>query len=276
MIDRIDTLWWHKLNGLTRRAIALGALNLIARPVVLTEYPKSGGSWISQMLSATLSVPYTRNRLPTLGDQILHGCFLKVNANLDTVVLWRDGRDTMISYYYHMMFDKPLTSAMAGKRLRTQLSVTDPTDVEKYLPRFIEWACSDGYPRFTWSDFVKTWYGNETVAFTSYESFLANTRKELANILTHFDRAVPAYVELQKVIESHSFEVQSRRQRGEEDINSFIRKGIAGDWMNSFNRESREIFHHHCGAELKLLGYAVDDTWVQNGNEMSTVNKSPG
>jgi len=266
VIERIDTLWWYKFNGLTRRAIALGVLNPIASPIVLTEYPKSGGSWISQMLSATLGIPYTRNRLPNLGDQILHGCFLKVNAKIDTVVLWRDGRDTMISYYYHMMFDKPLTSAMAGKRLRSQLGVTDPANVEEYLPRFIEWACSGGYPRFTWADFVKAWYGKETVAFTSYESCLADTQTELTNILTCFDRTIPSGINLQKVVESHSFESQSNRQPGEEDVSSFIRKGISGDWVNAFNQESREIFHYHCGAELKLLGYAKDDTWVQNAH----------
>lgn len=265
VIDRKDTVLWHKLNGLTRRLIALGALNPIANPVVLTEYPKSGGSWVSQMLSASLRIPYTRNRLPTMGDQILHGCFLKVHPRMDTIVLWRDGRDTMISYYYHMMVDKPMTSAMAGKKLRSQLGVTDPGDVEKYLPRFVEWACTEGYPRFTWSDFVKTWHGNETVAFTSYESCLANAHKELTNILTGFDRLVLSNVELQKIIDSHSFESQSSRKHGEEDVNSFIRKGIAGDWVNAFNQESREMFHYYCGSELKLLGYAKDDTWVQDG-----------
>jgi len=262
VIDRIDTFWWYKLNGLTRRAIALGVLTPISRPIVLTEYPKSGGSWISQMLSAALAIPYTRDRLPTFGDQILHGCFLNVHSKIDTVVVWRDGRDTMISYYYHMMFDKPMTSAAAGKKLRAQLGVTDPNDVDKYLPRFVEWACTGGYPRFTWSDFVRTWYGNDSVVFTSYESCLDNSYEELSNVLSFFERIPHSAVDLHKVVESHSFESQSSRKPGQEDVNSFIRKGIAGDWMNSFNRESREIFHHYCGPELILLGYAKDDTWA--------------
>jgi len=266
VIERRDKLWWHKFNGLMRRGIAHGVLNPVANPIVLTEYPKSGGSWMSQMLSAALDIPYTRNRLPTLGDQILHGCFLKVHSKIDTVVVWRDGRDTMISYYYHMMFDKPITSAMAGKSLRSQLGVSDPHDVDKYLPRFVEWACVGGYPRFTWSDFVKKWHGTEGVVFTSYEACLDDPYKELTEILTFFDRLTQSESELQRVIESHSFESQSNRKRGEEDINSFIRKGIAGDWKNSFNSESRRIFHHHCGPELKLLGYAEDDSWV-DGDE---------
>lgn len=220
---------------------------------------------MSQMLSAALDVPYTRNRLPAFGEQILHGCFLKVHRKLDTVVVWRDGRDTMISYYYHMMFDKPITSAMAGKSLRSKLDVIDPHDVDQYLPRFVEWACVGGYPRFTWSDFVKTWYQKEGVVFTSYEACLENPLQELTNILSYFGRLKCSENQLQSIIESYTFEAQSNRKRGEEDINSFIRKGIVGDWKNSFNKEAREIFHHHCGPELRLLGYAEDDSWLENG-----------
>jgi len=266
LINRIDTVWWHKLNGLTRRAISRGALNQVAKPIVLTEYPKSGGSWVSQMLSSALGIPYTRNRLPSLGDQVLHGCFLKVHTKISTVVIWRDGRDTMVSYYYHMMFDKPLTSAMAGKKLRAKLDVVDPHNVDKYLPRFIEWACTEGYPRFTWSDFVKSWYENELAVFTSYESFLTQPQKELKNILIAFERLELSDFELQNIIDSHSFELQSDRKRGEEDVNSFIRKGVSGDWRNQFNQEARDIFHFYCGSELKLLKYENDDAWVQVGS----------
>lgn len=265
MINRRDNIWWYKFNGLMRRGIALGVLNPIASPIVLTEYPKSGGSWMSQMLSAALNIPYARNRLPAFGDQILHGCFLNVHTNINTIVVWRDGRDTMISYYYHMMIDKPITSAFAGKKLRAQLGVSDPHDVDKYLPRFIEWACTGGYPRFTWSDFVKTWYGNNDVVFTSYEACLENPLKELNEILAGIERMVLPEVDLQSVVDLHSFNAQTNRKPGEEDVNSFIRKGIVGDWKNAFNSEACEIFHRYCGPELILLGYAEDNLWVSNG-----------
>ena len=262
LIERQDSVWWYKLNGVIRRAIALGVLNPIAEPVVLTEYPKSGGSWMSQMLSAALNIPYTRNRLPTSGSQIIHGCFLKVNRNIDTVVVWRDGRDTMISYYYHMMFDKPITSAIAGDSVRRKLGVRDPYDVDANLPRFIEWACTGGYPRFTWGDFINNWYDRSGVVYTSYEACLADPFLELKTILSAFNRCNHTDEQLKNVIEQHTFESQSNRKPGEEDVKSFIRKGIVGDWKNTFNREACEIFIEHCGKELILLGYAEDDSWI--------------
>ena len=247
-----------------RRGIALGGINAIASPVVLTEYPKSGGSWMSQLLSAAMEIPYTRNRLPTLGSQILHGCFLNVSRNIDTVVVWRDGRDTMVSYYYHIMFDKPLTSAMAGNSVRKLLGVKDPHDVDTNLPRFVEWACTGGYPRFTWGDFVNRWYEKPGVVFTSYEACLLDPYTELRKILDHFGQFGKTDEELHGIIHQHSFETQSTRKPGEEDVNSFIRKGIAGDWKNYFNKEASEIFLTYCGEELLLLGYSENDSWIND------------
>lgn len=252
------------MNGALRRGIALGGMNAISDSIVLTEYPKSGGSWMSQMLSAALNIPYTRNRLPVIGSQILHGCFMKVSSNIDTVVVWRDGRDTMISYYFHLMIDKPITSAMAGNSVRNVLGIKDPLDINANLPRFVEWACTGGYPRFTWGDFVNRWHGEENVAFTSYEACLLDPYSELRKILLSFDRSDCSDEKLKSIVEQHSFESQSSRKRGEEDVNSFIRKGIAGDWKNYFNKEASEIFLHHCGEELILLGYSSDNSWVNH------------
>ncbi len=122
IIDQQDKIWWFKLNGLARSAIVRGALNQFTNPLVVTEYPKSGGSWLSQMLSSALNIEYPRNRLPYINrDQLIHGHYLDVHKKVDTLVVWRDGRDTMVSYYYHTMFDKPITSAKAGAKLRKKL-----------------------------------------------------------------------------------------------------------------------------------------------------------
>jgi len=267
LVERRDTIWWHKMNGLARRAIVRGALNWQAHPVVLTEYPKSGGSWLSQMLAAALDIPYTRNRLPTTGKQIMHGCFQKVHPKLDTVVVWRDGRDTMVSYYYHTMFDKPITSAMAGTKLRRHLAVTDPYDIEATLPRFIEWSFNGGYPRFSWADFVDKWYEHDGPVFTRYEDCLEEPVKELDRLLKFCGFEAPKDL-LDKVVSDHSFEKQSNRKKGEEDVHSFIRKGIAGDWKNAFSLESSEIFAHYAGEQLIRLGYEHDDLWVARQHEM--------
>lgn len=267
LIGQRDQQWWYKLNGLTRYAVVHGLSNPWARPVVLTEYPKSGGTWLSQMMSAALGIPYPRNRLPHVGSQIIHGCYLTVNRNVDTVVVWRDGRDTMVSYYYHIMFEKPITSAKFTRKMKRLLEVSDPRDIRPKMPAFIEWAFTGGYPGYSWSDFVNRWHGRPGPVFTSYEAVTENPLRELRRVLDHFGRRQYSDSELQAIVDAFSFERQTRRKPGEEDVNSFIRKGIVGDWRNVFSREACETFNHFAGRELKLLGYEKDDAWVSAAAE---------
>lgn len=257
-----DRRWWYALNGLARYAVVYGATNAYARPVVLTEYPKSGGTWLSQMLSEALAIPYPRNRLPHFGSQIIHGCYLDVNRNIDTIVVWRDGRDVMVSYYYHIMFEKPITSARFSAKLKRQLEVSATQDIVEVMPRFIEWAFTGGYPGYSWSEFVRRWYGRSGVVFTSYEAVTEDPLRELKKVLNHFDRVDHSDEQLAQIVDAYSFQSQTNRKPGEEDPWSFVRKGIVGDWKNVFNKECCEIFNHYASDELKLLGYEQDDKWV--------------
>jgi hypothetical protein len=72
----------------------------------------------------------------------------------------------------------------------------------------------------------------------------------------------PDQVRLKEVSEKYSFKNQARRDPGEEKKSSFLRKGIAGDWRNYFNKETRAVFQEYAGKELIRLGYEKDDSWV--------------
>lgn len=270
IIQQRDQRWWYKLNGLTRYAVVKGFTNALGRPVVLTEFPKSGGTWLSQMLAEVLQIPYPRNRLPMLGRQIIHGCYLSVNSKADTMVVWRDGRDIMVSYYYHIMFDKPITSARFSARMKQQLSITDPEDIRAMLPRFIEWSFTGGYPGFTWNDFIDRWHGRPGIFTTSYEAVLEDPGRELCRVLETFGLPVDM-ARVEAAVEKYSFANQSgNRQPGEEDIKSFVRKGIAGDWVNHFTAEAREVFDHYAGDYLIKLGYEPDRAWLARPTRADT------
>lgn len=58
-----------------------------------------------------------------------------------------------------------------------------------------------------------------------------------------------------QLYEANSFEKLSGRKTGEEDISSFFRKGIIGDWKNHFDAKSLEIFNQHAAASLVAMGY---------------------
>ena len=66
---------------------------------------------------------------------------------------------------------------------------------------------------------------------------------------------------LKEVVANHSFEALSGRKSGTEDPNSFIRKGIVGDWKNHFSVEAAQAFDHHFGEMFVKLGYEADRGW---------------
>ncbi len=263
-VEQRDATWWFKLNGAARLAIARGALNRISPPVVVTEYPKSGGTWLSQMLSAAIGVPYPRNRLPLLKPQIIHGCYQKVHANTDTIVVWRDGRDIMVSFYYHLMFEKPITSSKYSNNLKRDLRISDPHDIKTNLARFVRWSFEGGYPGYAWSDFVKTWHGDTRCYQTSYEAILLDPQSELENVLKYLSVYNCSQTDIESIVHQFSFENQSSRQPGEEDVSAFVRKGIVGDWKEKFSQEAKEVFASFAGRELILLGYESNNEWVRS------------
>jgi hypothetical protein len=67
---------------------------------------------------------------------------------------------------------------------------------------------------------------------------------------------------VKRCVEATSFERLSLgRERGEEDPSSFFRKGVAGDWRNTFTEEDRRVFKREAGDSLIELGYEVDRSW---------------
>ena len=183
MIKKRDTWWWHKSNAAIREAIARGYFRPLFSSVVVTEYPKSGGTWLSQMLSEVTGLPYPRNRYPVLRDSVLHGCWLRPANEHKTVVLFRDGRDVISSYYYHLVYPKEITSAKYSAKVRRKTLSSPPEDIHSNLCKFIEWAFTEGFPGWTWADFIDRWWDDDIQSKTSYEQLKKNTHHELSRIL---------------------------------------------------------------------------------------------
>lgn len=267
--NQINARWWFTLNGGLRYAMVQGTPGFGPPKVVLTEYPKSGGTWITQMLAAYLDIPAPRNRLPLRGRCLLHGHYLHVADTNDTVVVWRDGRDVMVSYYYYILYAK---ASSLAQTYRQNLGIHDVSDVERYLPRFIEYCFTKGLPRgawfatgiISWTSFADCWKSRAGYAETSYEAMSRNPHGEMARLLQTLSEQPINAARLDACITRFSFENRTGRRRGEEDVNSFLRKGIVGDWKNRFTREAREVFAHYGGQTLIDLGYERDQSWIDN------------
>ncbi len=210
--------------------IRLGKVCFQPPNVVVTEYPRSGGTWVGGMIAAYLDLPFPRNRTPGLKPCVLHGHYRYIpTRKRNIVVVLRDGRDVMVSYYFHCYFKNELFNHFLVERMQGELPFDDYNDVENNLPRFIEYAFSrKKWPGFTWSEFVESWIGRD-VAVVRYENLLDDPVSEMAQALERMtDRSAVAN-RISRIAAEHRFEKMTKRKPGRERRGSFARKGVAGN-----------------------------------------------
>jgi hypothetical protein len=228
----------------------------------INEFPKSGGSWIGEMVGSGLEVPFPRNCFPKFGSCIMHGHYLNGWGMRQTLVVWRDGRDVMVSWYHHCLFENGLNNRLV-KLARLDLPFTNYHDVGKNLPQFIEYTFSSrSNLAFSWSDFVNNWLDKPKVTYVKYENILKNTPQELIRVCLELGDKNLKFEQAQNIADTFSFKKQSGRQPGEEKKDSFIRKGIVGDYTNYFTYNAGEIFDYYAGSELIKLGYEQNRQWI--------------
>lgn len=94
-----------------------------------------------------------------------------------------------------------------------------------------------------------------------YEDLLRNPGPETKRLFESLGARAGEKV-VRRCVEQASFEKMSRgRQRGEEDPDSLLRKGVAGDWRNVFTKREKEIFKEEAGGLLVELGYESGREW---------------
>lgn len=231
---------------------------------LLTEFPKSGGTWLGSMLAAVLDVPFPRHQLPGLHRCVVHGHFLPARGLKTAIVLVRDGRDVMVSWYFHCTVKYVEGNSALVDIVSRDLNLADPRDVQANLPRFIEYSFErQRHPRFSWTQFVRAWESEPAAVLVRYEDLRLHTAEELTRVVASLNGATPDPTRVAEAVEIHRFEKMAQRKAGEEDRTSFLRKGVAGDWVNHFTPEARAVFEHYAGPELIRLGYEKDSSWSE-------------
>lgn len=232
--------------------------------VLVTEHPKSGGTWFSQLLAKALDIPFPRNKRPKFESCLMHG-HIMYHPNFNKVVaVIRDGRDVIVSAYYHLLFNNDRNSAERVERYRKQLEFTDYEDIDSNLPAFIKFMFeeySKGITHFNWKEFVNAHTDNPNIHVVKYEDLLISTIPSVKSTIKFLGRPPVSEEKLSRIEKEFSFKNQSKRKPGEENKKSFLRKGIAGDWKNKFNEEACQAFDRYAGEELVKLGYEKDRQW---------------
>ncbi len=212
------------------------------------------------MVSEATNFPFPRNRLPLWGTSIMHGHHYYTFGMRDVLIVWRDGRDVVVSQYYHWLFGNEF-GGDSWKKYRADLGFKDYDDIFANLPKFIDYVYAQKkHPRFSWSDFVNKWI-DQDVVFVKYEHMRLNPVDELERIVMELAKIELSRKRAVDIVAEYSFQKQAGRKCGEESKTSFMRKGIIGDWKNHFSDEAKLLFKQYAGDELIKLGYEKDTDW---------------
>jgi hypothetical protein len=229
------------------RLASLHYLSAVIPIVLVTEFPRSGGTWLSQMLAECLELPFPRNRIPPPRKSLLHGHYPpSKNFRRLPCVFWlaRDGRDVMVSLYHHYLLWNEKNRKWPADILyhRKMLRFDDYEDVRSNLAAFMEFSFThrpSPFVKFThpgnWASFNRAWLEQDALPASKlvevrYEALLKDGAAELARILTTATGESPSPTVVEAVVDRYRFDAQAGRKRGEEDSSSFLRKGVAGDW----------------------------------------------
>ena len=241
--------------------------------------PKSGTTWLEKMLSSypgfhELLIPdvaahematggshdyelpddiFSRfDRMLVLTKMHVHGSPHNIrvlhDAGVNYVVLFRDLRDVAVSHHFYVS----RTPWHPEYPLYRRRSVEEGLRV--FADRLLE----------PFADWVRSWRENRdpdrSVVFR-YEEMLDDAHGALKRMAALF-QLPDSPEEIRRIAESHSFQRMSGgRSRGQEQSGSFVRKGVAGDWVNHFTPEIRDLYKGKIGSFLIEMDYEQDDNW---------------
>lgn len=225
---------------------------------IVNEFPKSGGTWISHMLSDALGVEFRDNQMPRIEKSLIKGHFLHKRNMSNLVTVWRDGRDVLVSFYYHSYFkfrDLPFNHDYVDL-MRSVYPFDDYEDIYNNLPKFIEQQFLDPIaPSYTWTEFVDSWLDDKDSIHVRFEDIRANPVSELRRIYQSLTGQVLDVRRAEEIVHAHSIEKIKKNRSDFQDNHHFVRKGKVGGWKENFSPEAIEVFDAFAGEALEKAGY---------------------
>lgn len=233
-------------------------------------YPKSGTSWVCQLVADHFRLPFPQHSILPIGfPAVVHGHEIPSNKYPLGVYVVRDGRDVMVSCYFHMLSD-----LLAGGKYHRYYAVFREFDLKApaqvNLPKFIESQafvspCRDG----NWGKHVSAYLKLDQpgLKLLKYEDLRTDPVGAFSDLVEAMTGSKADENQVRETIGRFSFERLAGRSPNSENTNSYLRKGVVGDWRNYFNRESALAFDKHFGDALIQWGYETDRSWVESCSE---------
>ena len=245
------------------------ALRRPCRPpfYVLTEFPRSGGNWIRDLMADVMQLPAPRfSRLPVTFRSIIHNHDHRPTAH-PTIYALRDPRDVFLSHFHKTV----AAYRQGGPVLRRKVVARHPSlvpllaaddgrhDRRPDVRFYEEWMTRSLGARVSWPAHVRGFLAEprETVVVIRYEDVMSNGAATLTDAVRRLSGYEPAPDVVAFALARNSFERQAGRRTGEVDNSATKRQGLAGAWRRDLPEALAERFSRDMANELRLAGYSA-------------------
>lgn len=234
-----------------RKWEALHGPGLGATMAICISYPKSGRTWLRVMFEE-LGVPMSFTHLDTGHNsrswgKPVHRIKRPSTTSDRVILLHRDPRDTVVSYFYETTVrQKPDMGRALLYRLQGRSAPATMTRLVK-SPRF-------GVEKIIVFNLLCAEHLN--ALHVSYEALRADTVQQISKILAFIGHNIAEDRRIAAVVENNDFSrMQSREARGSygrreleardlSNPNSFkVRRGKVGGWRDELDAEAQEFAH---------------------------------
>ena len=227
---------------------------------------KSGSQWVYNILDAVspsrVILPQPENNhfsgQPVIPGMIYPTLYLSrdeftqvsVPDNRRILVTIRDLRDTLVSWYFSFKHSHVDMQLDHFSQIRQQLK-----------DRSLEEGLRLGIHTFLVevAQMQRSWIDTGFPIYR-YEEILNNQVGYFREILKQCEIEVNEH-RLAHIVDSFSFEEQSGRARGDENVNSHYRKAVVGDWRNYLKGELLAEIKELYDDLLIMTGYENDRDW---------------
>ena len=232
--------------------------------VYVLGYPKSGTTWMCQLLADYLGIPFPQHAILPVGfAAVVHGHEVVTPKYPTGVYIVRDGRDVIVSSFHHLKNEVENGGALKKHR-RFFKGLGSKAELIEVLPDFLQHVIENPlHHKWGWGRHVSTFFENENnFELARFEDLTANPSSALTDLLSRLTQKEVCQTRLAETVTRFSFARQAGQ--GSQNGESFLRKGKSGDWRNYFNRASAELFHEHYGSSLVNAGYEADASWIDD------------
>ena len=230
--------------------------------IIVNEFPKSGGTWLSKMMATALDLPFIDSSvLPPGAPCVIRNHWDPFKLSRPCVFIVRDYRDVMVSLFHHRCrnYEKtPQLNKIYKKNIGEHLNALKIRD---QMAAFLESELSSKrYGNYLgWVEHMNRTLEvcqlNPDSMIVKYEDLVSDTHTVLSDILRRrmgaeipsdkIDLVVKLYdIQLMKKMDSYSGQT------------TFVRQGAVGKWSDSFDDKSLELTEEYAGEMIRKLEYS--------------------